>query len=303
VVVPLVVGRCSAQVVADALDRSWDDDGTLVVVSSDLSHYLDEGRARRRDERTRMAIIESRPADIGPYDACGCVAIAGLLLAARRRAIAPRTLAIATSADASGDASRVVGYGSFGFEPPPPLSENERAWLVRRARAAIARELETGEPDGLADDDVPERLHVPAATFVTLETGGELAGCIGSLEPMRPLWVDVARNGRGAAFADPRFAPLAAGALDDTAVKVSVLSTLEPAPADRDDLLASLRPGQDGLVLEAGGKRATFLPAVWAALPAPERFVGALLAKAELPSEPWPPDLRAWCYTTDEFSG
>jgi AmmeMemoRadiSam system protein B/AmmeMemoRadiSam system protein A len=303
VVVPLVVGRCQAQAVADVLHHTWDGERTLVVVSSDLSHYLDEGQARRRDERTRMAIIESRPADIGPYDACGCVAIAGLLLAARRKDVAPRTLALATSADTSGDPSRVVGYGSFGFEPPPALTDTERAWLARRVRAAIARELETGDPDALADEDVPERLHLPAATFVTLETGGELAGCIGSLEPMRPLWVDVARNGRGAAFADPRFPPLASGALDGTVVKVSVLSSLEPAPAARHDLLACLRPGEDGLVLEAGGKRATFLPAVWEKLPAPERFVAALLAKAELPAEPWPADLRAWRYTADEFSG
>ncbi len=303
VVVPLVVGRCPAQAVADALDSTWDGDRTLVVVSSDLSHYLDEDRARARDDRTRLAIIEGRPGDIGPYDACGCVAISGLLVAARRRSVAPRTLALATSADTSGDPSRVVGYGSFGFEPPPPLTEDERSWLVGRARAAIGHELASGDADPLDDEDVPERLRLPEATFVTLETGGSLAGCIGSLEPMRSLWVDVARNGRGAAFGDPRFTPLAAGALDDSVVTVSVLSPLLPLPGHREELVADLRPRVDGLVIEAGGRRATFLPVVWEKLPDVDRFVDALLAKAELPAEPWPADLRAWRYTTDEFSG
>src|SRR5690606_1727862 len=92
-------------------------------------------------------------------------------------------------------------------------------WLLARARSAIAHELATGEPDPLDDDDVPERLRSPGCSFVTLEREGELAGCIGTLQPSRPLWRDVARNARGAAFADPRFPPLAAGDLDRTAVK------------------------------------------------------------------------------------
>jgi hypothetical protein len=303
-VVPLVVGRCPPRAVADVLDRVWDGEGTLVVVSSDLSHYLDEAAARRRDGRTRLAIIEGRAADIGPYDACGCVAIAGLLLAARAREVAPRTLALATSADTSGDPSRVVGYGAFGFGASPPLTAKERTWLVERARAAIGHELATGEVDPLGDGEVPERLRLPGASFVTLEHGGDLAGCIGSLEPVRPLWADVARNCRGAAFADPRFPPLEAAALDAVVVKVSVLTSLVPLPAPGSDELASLlRPRVDGLVLEADGKRATFLPMVWDKLPAPDRFVAALLAKAELAPDPWPPGMRAWRYGTDEFWG
>src|SRR5690606_32426435 len=105
-VVPLVVGRAPHVRVAAALERLWDD-RTLVVVSSDLSHYLDEATARARDERTRRAILEGRHGDIGAYDACGCVAIGGLLVAARPRRLVARTLAMTTSAAASGDTSRV----------------------------------------------------------------------------------------------------------------------------------------------------------------------------------------------------
>ena len=111
---------------------------------------------------------------------------------------------------------------------------------------------------------------------MTLELEGELTGCIGTLQPARPLWRDVARNARGAAFADPRFPPLAAGDLDRTADRFAHLSALEPLPTTRTDLLAALRPGTDGLVLASGERRAAFLPTVWRTLDTPERFVSAL---------------------------
>jgi MEMO1 family protein len=301
-IVPLVVGRCPARLLADVLDAAWGGDETLVVVSSDLSHYLADDAARRRDRRTRHAIIEGRVDDIGPYDACGCVPIAGLMLAARDHELAPRTLALATSADAAGDTSRVVGYGSFGFDTPRPLVAGERRWLLRRARAAIVAELKGEAPEAGEDEDVPERLRLPAASFVTLERDGELAGCIGSLEPRRPLWRDVVQNARSAAFADPRFDPLVAGDLDRTVVTVSVLSGLDPLPGDHDELVGALRPGIDGVLLEAGGSRGTFLPAVWDKLPRPEEFVDRLVSKAGLATGTWPADARAWRYTTDEFT-
>lgn len=301
-IVPLVVGRCRARAVADALQRAWADERTLVVVSSDLSHYLGEAEARARDARTRLAILEGRAGDIGPHDACGALPIAGLLLAARARHVAARTLAVATSADASGDDRRVVGYASFSFEASRPLTADERTWLLDRARAAIGHEARHGTADPLDDEDVPERLRVPGASFVTLERDGRLAGCIGSLEPRRPLWRDVALNARGAAFADPRFPPLAAADVDRLAVKISLLSALEPLPAAHDALLAALRPGRDGLLIEHGERRGTFLPAVWHSLSTPERFVEGLMAKAELTVADWAGGGRAWRYTTVEFA-
>ena len=301
-ILPLVVGVCSARTVAAALDAVWQDDATLVVVSSDLSHYLTDDEARIRDDRTRRAIVEGRAGDVGPRDACGCIPIAGLVMAARSHGVAPCTLAMATSADASGDTSRVVGYGSFAFAPPRPLTGGDAAWLLARARAAIVHELTGAGIDPLDDDDVDERLCIPGASFVTLEVRGELAGCIGSLEATRPLWQDVARNARGAAFADPRFDPLLRAELDATAIKVAVLSPLEALPTGRGEMTAALRPGVDGLLIEAGDHRATFLPTVWKKLSQPEDFVAALLDKAGLAAGDWPATLQAWRYTTVELA-
>jgi AmmeMemoRadiSam system protein B/AmmeMemoRadiSam system protein A len=301
-VVPLVVGRATITTVAKVLDAVWGGDETAIVVSSDLSHYLDEAAARRRDRRTATAVLEGRAADIGPHDACGCLPIGGLLAAAVGHGLAPQLLDLRTSADTAGEPSRVVGYGSFALRAPHELSDDDRAWLLDLAKRAIAHELEHGKADPLDDDDVPFALRRPGATFVTLERGTELLGCIGSLDPRRPLWRDVARNARGAAFDDPRFPPLAPGELAGVSVEVSVLTALRPLPSPSlEAVAASLRPGVDGLVLSAGGRRATFLPDVWDKIPEPEAFVRELVRKARW-SEPWVAGAKAWRYTTTSFS-
>ncbi|MDR1633945.1 MAG: AmmeMemoRadiSam system protein A [Bifidobacteriaceae bacterium] len=142
----------------------------------------------------------------------------------------------------------------------------------------------------------------PGAAFVTLTRHGELRGCIGSLEAHRPLAKDVQYNAIDAAFGDPRFAPLPAGEVDRVDIEVSVLS--EPLPlafADRADLAGQLRPGVDGLVLAARGRRGTFLPQVWDQLPTPELFLAHLVRKAGLPAGYWDGDVRIWRYTVTAF--
>ncbi|HEY8547310.1 MAG TPA: AmmeMemoRadiSam system protein B [Acidimicrobiales bacterium] len=299
-VVPLVVGATDPAAVGRVLDSLWGGPETAIVISSDLSHYLDDASARRRDRRTSNAIVEVRPADIGPHDACGFLPIGGLLTAALPRGLAPRPLALTTSADTAGDPSRVVGYGSFALFPPPEVGEEDARWLAGLAARAIDHELRTGRPFPLSDAGlrIPEAVRCPGTSFVTLERGTELLGCIGSLDVRRALWRDVARNARGAAFEDPRFPPLAPTEPDGVSVEVSVLSPLEPLPvASGEELVATLEPGVDGLVVAAGDQRGTFLPDVWEKIPEPAAFVRELVRKAGW-TEPWPTGARAWRYTT-----
>jgi uncharacterized protein len=153
--------------------------------------------------------------------------------------------------------------------------------LIGIARGSI-REAFGLAPWPRADADW---LALPAATFVTLRQGDDLRGCIGSLEPRRPLADDVAANARAAAFADPRFAPLRHHELQITSIEVSLLSPSEPLPfATGAELFDQVVPGVDGIVLEAGARRATFLPQVWDVLPDPRDFFGELLRKAGLPA-------------------
>ena len=166
--------------------------------------------------------------------------------------------------------------------------------LVTIARRAIGAEL--GEVRGNGSDRAGAEsaepghpaLEAPGATFVTLFKHGLLRGCIGSLEARRPLGVDVRANAVAAAFDDPRFPRLATEEFIDTSVEVSLLSASEAIAADGEQaLLAQLRPGIDGVVLEIAGRRATFLPQVWETLREPTEFLAELKRKAGLPIDFW----------------
>lgn len=117
-IVPLVVGQATAAEVAEVLGTLWGGPETLVVVSSDLSHYYDYETARRLDEATGRAIERLQPEAIGRDAACGRIPIQGLLEVARRRGLSCRTLDLRNSGDTAGSRDQVVGYGAFVFVEP-----------------------------------------------------------------------------------------------------------------------------------------------------------------------------------------
>lgn len=182
------------------------------------------------------------------------------------------------------------------------LSEEDRAILLAVAQASIEHGLEHNralEPDL---PEYPGTLHEHRATFVTLELDHRLQGCIGTLEPMRPLVADVARHAFAAAFEDPRFPRLRRWELSGIAVHISVLSPPTPLSIRHErDLLGSLRPGVDGLILHYRTQRATFLPSVWDHLSEPQVFLQELKRKAGLPGDFWSSELRFNRYTTESF--
>jgi AmmeMemoRadiSam system protein A len=175
--------------------------------------------------------------------------------------------------------------------------------LLALARASVEHGLRHGRPLPVDLGALPEPLGEPAASFVTLRRpDGELRGCLGELEPRHALAESVARNAWHAASRDPRFAPVGPGELDDLDIHVSVLGPLEPLAAGSEAALrAALRPGRDGLLIDDGVHRATFLPAVWSTLPEPARFLAELKRKAGLRDGAWPPSLRAWRYSAHEI--
>ncbi len=180
------------------------------------------------------------------------------------------------------------------------LDEHAGPTLLRLARCAIAHRLGAPEP---APPPMAPWLQQPGATFVTLLRENALRGCIGSLEASRPLVIDVHENALAAAFRDPRFKPVTAEEWAGVGVEVSLLSALEPlALEDETAVLAQLRPGVDGLVLEFGHHRGTFLPQVWEQLPAPAAFLDSLKRKAGLPPDFWEPGMRLSRYTVTKWS-
>ncbi len=170
--------------------------------------------------------------------------------------------------------------------------------LTGLARAAIAREL--GMDSAMPPLDA--WLREPGAVFVTLTEHGALRGCIGSLEARRPLVEDLEANAVAAAFADPRFPPLSREELERVRVEVSILSAPEPLHFSSEaNALDRLRPGIDGVILEHGWHRATFLPQVWEQLPEPRSFMAHLKSKAGLEPDFWEADVRLSRYTVEKF--
>ena len=296
---PLAVGEATAAEVAEVLDLVWGGPETLIVISSDLSHYHSYAEARSRDQSTVAQILALTP--LTSFEqACGALPVNALLISAKNHGLVPRLLDLRNSGDTAGDRERVVGYAALAFSAHPAANDRKSlgAALLAQARAAIAAEL------GLPSAPAPElaEMSAPAASFVTLTKGGALRGCLGSLEARRSMGEDVRANARAAASRDPRFPPLTPEEFNQVRVEVSLLSDPQPLPASsEEDALRQLRPGIDGLIFAVGHQRSTFLPQVWESLPDPRQFLAQLKLKAGLPADFWSPEVRLWRYQVEKW--
>jgi AmmeMemoRadiSam system protein A len=168
------------------------------------------------------------------------------------------------------------------------LSADDKRTLLRLAREALEAAVRGDAAPAVEVGALGAALTRQASCFVTLTRGGRLRGCIGGLTAERPLYEDVQLHAGQAALRDYRFPPVAQDELAGIEVEVSVLTPPRPLPYDTpDELAARLRPGVDGVVLQQGGRKATFLPQVWEHTPDPERFLGMLCEKLGLPAGTW----------------
>ena len=312
--VPIVCGDAPPEAIAAVLDALWGGPETLVVISTDLSHYLDYDACREIDEATAGAIERCDIDAITPTGACGAVPTRGLLLAARRRGLAIERLDLRNSGDTAGSRDRVVGYGAWAlFEPDVARVRDEQReaieahgpTLIDIVRGAIAFGLNAGKPPSIrADVDPPPLLAAHGAAFVTLRREGALRGCIGSPVAWRPLIADVAQHAFNAAFKDPRFPALHVLELARLDLSVSVLTPPEPMRfAGEADLLAQLRPGVDGLIIEDAGRRSLYLPSVWEEIADRRYFLTSLKVKAGLPAGHFSSTFTAQRFRSIEVKG
>ncbi len=179
------------------------------------------------------------------------------------------------------------------------LAPVHREELLGLAKRSIEAGL-GGERLKVRSGDFAQPLRARRASFVTLTIEERLRGCIGTLEARRTLVEDVAANAYSAAFEDPRFLPLEHGEFTRVTIHLSLLSLPEHVEfRSEQELLAQIRPGIDGLVLEEGAHRGTFLPSVWEQLPEPIEFLRQLKRKAGLPADYWSATLRVSRYTAE----
>ena len=184
-----------------------------------------------------------------------------------------------------------------------PLGQTEQTLLLEIAREALNLSVQ-GEPlKEIQLASLPEALREDGASFVTLTENGQLRGCIGALEAYQPLAQDVQEHAMAAALQDHRFPQVRPEELSRIEIEVSVLTPKILLDYDNSqDLLKKLRPGVDGVVLQDGFRKATFLPQVWDQLPQPEQFLAHLCQKMGASSELWRrKHLTVFTYQVQEF--
>ena len=181
-------------------------------------------------------------------------------------------------------------------------NEQEKQLLHDIAYQSIKQGLSSDHPLPVRLSDYDDSLCEKKATFITLKMHGQLRGCIGILEPLRPLVEDVAYNAFAAAYEDRRFNPVEREEIDLLSIHISILNTPEAIHFDSEqDMIAQLKPGEDGIILIAGSRKATFLPSVWESMKNKTEFIEYLKQKAGLDKHYWAPDIKILRYSVDEF--
>ncbi len=175
--------------------------------------------------------------------------------------------------------------------------------LLDIAEQSVYFGLESGRYITLTHQNHSPELRMSGASFVTLYSHQQLRGCIGSLHPARPLLEDVAHNAYAAAFRDPRFEPLTAAEFHYIQIEISILSPLQAISfTSEQSLLEQLRPNTDGLMIQSGARKATFLPKVWESYPRKQDFLAQLKSKAGLFADCHGARINCYRYTVDSFS-
>ncbi|MCK5507448.1 MAG: AmmeMemoRadiSam system protein B [Desulfobacterales bacterium] len=302
-IIPIVISRGDIGGLSREIDM-FRDPNTLVVVSSDLSHFLQYTEAVEKDKKTIQMILNLNADNLlkGYNCACGKVPILVLVSLAQKYNWQPVLLHYSNSGDTCGGRSKVVGYAAMAFygdkhmedkkKEVRKFSESQGQTLVRLARQTlmqkIDKKIDAAESKVLEQALKEDCFQEHFGTFVTLKINGQLRGCIGNITASGPVNDGVRQNAVSAAFRDPRFSPLRAEELGHVEIEVSILTPPELLEyKDGDDLIAKLRVNVDGVIIRKGFASATFLPQVWKQLPKPEEFLGHLCTKAGMSANAW----------------
>lgn len=295
-IVPLVFGRlsldelkCAADVIIEHLDEE-----TLLVVSTDLSHYHPYEEAVSLDDECIKSILSMDTERALRGEMCGKYAVLTAIEIAKKMDWSTKLLEYQNSGDVTGDKSGgVVGYASIVFygkikkeSAEGEVGVEQQRYLLKVARKSIETYMMDGRlPEVEARYD---ELKEMKGTFVTLEKNGQLRGCIGNIMPEKEVYVSVRDNAISAAFRDPRFISLKRSELDGLEIEVSILSVPELIRVENpEDYLDEIDAGRDGIIIKKGDKSATYLPQVWEKIPKKELFLDSLCQKANLPMGCW----------------
>ena len=301
-VVPVLYGCENFKNLCETLEYFWADENNVFVISSDLSHFYPEKEAVKIDNYTARMIEENNFSNFEQEQACGAVGICGLIEFTKKKNFSLIRTGLTNSSAATGDSSRVVGYGSWFLyegEKNNYIKEYYSDFVKKICKDSILSGLQLGQAKINNYDCVFEQY---GASFVTLELDGILRGCIGSIIAHKPLIKDLIHNAHAAAFSDPRFPALTLNEYNRITIGVSLLSKPERIEFEtEEELLENLRPGVDGLIIRDGNYQAVFLPDVWEQLPDKQEFLEQLKLKAGLPKNYFSESFEAFKFNTTKI--
>lgn len=297
-IIPVLVGKVNPQKITDIISEYYDNKEFGFIISSDLSHFLDDKKAQKIDGETAR-MIESGDIHELRYDqACGAVGIYGLVEFANKKRFSLIRINLINSSLTSGNKSSVVGYGAwFLYEGSKNkfIKEYYSEYLLKLCRNIILSKFNKGTLY-TAHAQVFNQL---GACFVTLKKNNNLRGCIGSIIAHQSLINDIVQHSKDAAFHDPRFNPVEENEVDSLTIDISILSEPEKMSfKNEQDLLEQIVPFRDGIIIKDKYYQAVYLPSVWEDLPDKVMFLNSLKMKAGLPPEYFSETFEAYRFST-----
>lgn len=318
-IIPMLYGEANPQDIAQILQPYLERNDSILIISADLSHYLDYSSAKKIDEQTAKDIENGK--SINHHQSCGATAVNTAMILAQKFGFVPHLLNMANSGDTIGDKDRVVGYGAWAFEKdneedltelkPIEIEEKNLQNFARHNKEAILQIVEKSLLKAVKNNEIytPERneyndvLFNKGASFITLEKNNRLRGCIGSLFPTTAIAKDLAKNTFSAAINDSRFNPIKENELKDITFKVSLLTGFEEIKfTSYDNLIEQIKPKTDGLLIKDGERQGLFLPSVWKDIPNKKEFLTELKIKAGLSPNYWSDNIEVFRFRTVEIT-
>ena len=297
-IVPLLVCDADYKGVSKIIEKYYPDKNNGFVISSDLSHFLDDNTARKIDEMTASIIENGNYSNLRSENACGYIGIQGLSDFASKNNFSLIRLGMYNSSTTTKDKARVVGYGSWLLYEGAKnqyIKENYSNTLIELSRAVLKTAF---SPENIRLS-YPQVLNEEGACFVTLEKQGALRGCIGSIIAHRTLLKDLIENTKNAAFSDPRFTPLKEEELNEIDISISILSAPKEIDFENEeDLLEKIVPFKDGIIIRDGNYQAVYLPSVWEQIPEKDIFLNSLKMKAGLSPDYFSDNFKAYRFNT-----
>ena len=302
-IVPVLYGCENFKNLCETIEHFWKDEDNIFVISSDLSHLYPEKETSKIDNYTAKMIETNITQNFEQEQACGAVGVCGLIEFAKKSNFSLIRVGLTNSASATGDSSRVVGYGSWFLyegEKNNYIKKYYSDFVKKVCKGSILSGLQLGATEPKTYDCAFEEY---GASFVTLELDGILRGCIGSIIAHKPLIKDLIHNAHAAAFSDPRFPALTLNEYNRITIGVSLLSKPERIEFEtEEELLEELTPAVDGLIIRDGNFHAVFLPDVWEQLPDKKDFLEQLKLKAGLQKDYFSESFEAFKFNATKIN-